>query len=242
VTEINSKEQITKLVQLQKIDSKIYEIKQQLSEKPKEVERLKNLFESKKIKLSELEEKSKSILLKRKEFELQLKEKEEDIAKGNTQLNQLKTNKEYSAKLSEIESVKADKSLIEEKILELFEDMDRVNSEINDEKVNVGEEEKKYLAKKKEVEDEVKVLESNVKGFDSQKETIIPETEASFLSIYEKILKNKEGLAIVPVVGSACGGCYMNLTPQTINEVRMNEEMIKCEVCYRILYIEEDDA
>ena len=37
----------------------------------------------------------------------------------------------------------------------------------------------------------------------------------------------------------ACGGCNMNLPPQVINEIMMKKNLIFCESCARILYIEE---
>ena len=70
--------------------------------------------------------KFKSIQLKRKELELEMKAGEDDIAKSNIQLTQLKTNKEYQIKLNEIASIKADKSIIEEKILLSYDAADAV--------------------------------------------------------------------------------------------------------------------
>ena len=52
-------------------------------------------------------------------------------------------------------------------------------------------------------------------------------------------LKGKEGLAMVPVRQNACGGCHLNLPPQVINEIQMKTELVFCESCARILYIEE---
>ncbi|MDD5136387.1 MAG: C4-type zinc ribbon domain-containing protein [Candidatus Omnitrophica bacterium] len=39
--------------------------------------------------------------------------------------------------------------------------------------------------------------------------------------------------------GDACQGCFRVLPPQVANEVKMNEEIIFCEYCARILYSEE---
>ena len=57
---------------------------------------------------------------------------------------------------------------------------------------------------------------------------------------YEKLLDHKEGVAIVPIENNSCGGCFMNVTPQMINAVKMNEEVVVCETCSRILYIKDD--
>ena len=126
--------QIAKLVELQKIDYEVYDLNGQLEEKPAMLEEIKELFEGKKANLHVLEEKLKTIQLSRKEQELELKVKEEGVSKANAQLSAIKTNKEYTAKISEIESIKADMSVIEDKILISYEEFDKVNAEVAKEK------------------------------------------------------------------------------------------------------------
>src|SRR5580704_16605223 len=107
----NLKDQIRKLVDLQVMDEEIFRFKRDLREKPSQIEVLKSEFESKKTKLKSLEEKLKAIQVVQKELELDLKVKEENITKADNSLALLKTNKEYQARLLEIENLKADKSI-----------------------------------------------------------------------------------------------------------------------------------
>jgi predicted nucleic acid-binding Zn-ribbon protein len=44
---------------------------------------------------------------------------------------------------------------------------------------------------------------------------------------------------VVPIAGDSCQGCFRILPPQVINEVRMKTELVVCENCTRILYVEE---
>lgn len=238
--DLSVKDQIKKIVALQKIDSEIYTLNTQLKEKPAVLEQLKSEFELHKEALTALEEKLKAIQVDRKAKELELKTQEDEAAKANAQLSQIKTNKEYSAKITEIEYIKADQSIFEEKILISFEESDVVTSEIEKEKVKVSEEEKNYLAKKKETEDDIGVIEDRVKVLQSQHEQATPGISNEYLSRYERILKHKDGLALVPVDGGSCGGCNMNVTPQQVNEIKMNDQLVICEMCSRILYLEGD--
>jgi len=240
VSETSIQGQIKKLVEIQKLDSEIYDFKRQLEEKPIIIKELKEAFEKSQGRLKELEEQLKGVQLARKEKELELKSKEELIIKANQQLSQIKTNKEYSAKISEIENIKADQSVMEEKILASYDESDKVNSEIEKEKTVVAEKEKTFLDQKKEIEAQVKEIEDRIKVLRSQRERITPEIDNNFLRRYEKVLGHKEGLAIAAVRGNACGGCYMNLSPQVLNMIKMHDRIIECETCQRILYIEED--
>ncbi len=240
MTQISVKDQIKKLVDLQKIDAEIYNVNTGLTEKPALIEELKGKFEATKAHLNQLEGTFKNIQLKRKELELEMKAKEDDIAKANSQLTQLKTNKEYQAKLNEIENIKADKSIIEEKILLSYDETDAIQAQIGKEKVAVAAQEKQYLARKKEIEDDIKLMEDRVKVLESQRKQLLPGVDRTLLNRYEKILAHKNGLGIAPITDSSCGGCHMNVPPQTINAIKMHDQLIECEICQRIMYLEDD--
>lgn len=240
MTQISVKDQIKKLVDLQQIDAEIYNVNTGLTEKPALIEELKKKFENTKAHLNGLEEEFKNIQLKRKELELEMKTKEDEIIKANTQLTQLKTNKEYQIKLNEIVSIKADKSIIEEKILLSYDEADAIQSEIGKEKTAVEAGEKQYLARKKEIADEIKLMEDRLKVLESQRKQQLPGVDRTLLNRYEKILAHKNGLGIAPLNGSSCGGCHMNVPTQTINAIKMHDQLIECEICQRIMYLEDD--
>ena len=238
--QVSIRDQLKKLVDLQVLDSEIYTLRKNLSEMPLFIEELRQKFESKKAGLKLLEDKFKTLQVERKSKELELQTKEGDITKSNTQLFSLKTNKEYQTKLAEIESFKADKSIIEEKVILLYDESDAVNAEIEKEKKFLADEEKKYLQKKTETEEDIKAFQDKLAVLETKRKQIAPEIEKAFLSLYERILENKEGLALVPVMGNACGGCFMNTPPQVINEIKMHERLVVCEMCARILYLTDD--
>ncbi len=234
------KELIKKFIELQKIDGEIFNCRKELKAKPEQLALLDEEFQSKKARLKELEDQVKNLLVQRKDIELQLKEKEDGIIKANGQLSQLKTNKEYSTKLSEIESIKADKSQLEEKILLSYDQVDALTADINKEKAVVAEDEKHFNAQKKEVTDQTKILEDRIKVLETQRQQYLPGIDANSLSRYERVLTRKDGIAIAPVQGHNCGGCYMTVTNQMLNEIKMYDHLVECEMCTRILYIEED--
>ncbi|MGH7473806.1 MAG: zinc ribbon domain-containing protein, partial [Candidatus Methylomirabilales bacterium] len=60
--------------------------------------------------------------------------------------------------------------------------------------------------------------------------------EASLLQTYQRLLRSRGGLAVVPVKDGSCLGCHVALTPQTYNELRKGEVFVSCANCQRILY------
>ena len=90
------------------------------------------------------------------------------------------------------------------------------------------------------MEDQIKVSQDRVNVLLGQRQQITPDIDKSVLSRYDAVLKHKEGLAIAPLKDMICGGCFMSLNPQTINALKMHDQLVSCEMCMRILYLEDD--
>jgi predicted nucleic acid-binding Zn-ribbon protein len=176
----------------------------------------------------------------KKEEELNFSAKEEGAKKLQGQLFQLKTNKDYQAMLHQIADTKADGSVIEDKILQIMENMDKVKADIEIEKQALVKEEKIFNDEKSKIQSSIKEIDDNLKQLDSQKKQVMPGIEQSIYAQYERILQSRDGLAIVTVKNNSCLGCHMSVPHQVVNLVKMYENIVTCDMCNRILYINED--
>lgn len=237
--DIDLKQQIDSLVKLQAIDTEIYGLRYEKEAKPAEINFLTNSFEEKKQQLASLDKNSLDLQKQRKDRELELASKEEEAKKLQTQLYSLKTNKEYQTMLHQIDGVKADASVIEDKILALFDQVDLIKSQIEQEKQRLKDEEKIYLEQKKKLEDRIKEIDERLAQLGALRSQAISGIAPKVLKQYERILSNRDGLAIVTVEDNTCKGCNMFVPPQVINLIKMYERLVTCEVCNRILYIQE---
>jgi len=64
---------------------------------------------------------------------------------------------------------------------------------------------------------------------------IAPKNRARFL----RLLASKKGTAVAAVVDGSCSLCHFALRPHLQQRVRRCEEIITCETCHRILFIED---
>ena len=123
----NLEEQIKLLVELQGLDTHIFKLEDVLESIPRKIKTEEDEFKEKTANLKKVEDGIKTLLLKRKEKEGELETKEGVIKKYQTQLYQVKTNKEYTALQEEIGRAKADNSLIEEDIIRILDQIDIEN-------------------------------------------------------------------------------------------------------------------
>ena len=241
MADINLKEQISKLVALQAIDTQIYNLETEKNSKPEEMKKLDAAFEDKKQHLAELEKKLLDLQKQKKDKELDLASKEETIKKNQTQLYQLKTNKEYAAMLKEIEGTKADISVIEDGILGIMEQADTVKEDIAKEKEVLKTEEVKLNAEKNKVQARVKEIDDKLAQLKAERSRAMEGIDTKIMGQYDRIMKGRDSLAISQVKNNACQGCFMNVPPQVINLIKMYDRLVVCEVCQRILYIDENE-
>jgi len=237
---LDLKSQISNLVRLQTIDSEIYALRHEKESRPQEIKAIEASFEEKKKHLETLEQNLLNLQKQRKERELELASKEEAAKKLQTQLYSLKTNKEYQAMMQQIQDAKADSSVAEDKILELFDQADKVKNEVEREKIRLKEEEGVFLGQKRKIEDRLKEIDGRLAQLEAQRKQVIPDIEHKILTQYERILLNRDGLAIVGVKDNSCQGCNMFVPPQVINLIKMYERIVTCEICNRMLHIEDE--
>jgi len=241
LTTVDLKSQLSALIKLQTIDTEIYKLNNELAAKPQELKIAQDAFEAKKASLAALEKASLDLQKQKKERELELGTKEEEIKKLQGQLYSLKTNKEYSAMLQQIDGAKADISVIEDKILQILEQGDKLKDESEKEKLRLKDEEKVFNEEKKKIDERIKIINDRLAQLDAQRKQVSPGIDAKILSQYERILANREGLAIVLVKDGTCQGCNMSMPPQVINLIKMYDTIVTCEICNRMLYIEEEN-
>ena len=229
-------DQIKVLVELQKFDSEIYRLKQELSQQPSQKKRSEEELEKKKTKLKYLDDAQKSLQRKQKDKENDLLSREEKIKKLQAQLYQLKSNKEYQTMELEIKRLKADKSLLEEEILKLLDEVDAARAKLIKEKELLEKEEKAFKAAAETLNKRASEIQVSTAEREEKRKAYAPNVEAKLIAQYEKILKNREGMALVPVRNNSCGGCHIELPPQVVNEIQLQDKWIICESCARILY------
>lgn len=224
------------LQEVQEWDKEIYALAQVLEDIPSELSDVNQRVETERAKLRKLQDDLKAFQLKQKEKEVELNSKEDNIRKYEAQLTQVKTNKEYSSLQTEIKSLKADNSLLEENIINLFDQVETIQKSIDAQKKNLEVVEGELKKKKEELEQSAKDVRQKMDQLSGQKKEKMKGVKPEIAVMYEQIVTKKRGLALVRVEGEVCPACQMQLRPQILNEVKMKDKITFCDNCSRILY------
>jgi predicted nucleic acid-binding Zn-ribbon protein len=231
--------QLSLLIQLQEMDTKIRSLTEQKNRLP---ELLASLERQRAASREELEKTREGLLTAQKNKRDRDKDLEvaaQKIEKLKARTSEIKNNKEYQALLKEIETGEQENKAIEDEILGLMEKIDAAAAAITEAEKKAGETEAAITAEQKEHEAAVVKIEKELKSDEQHRNEMAARVEPAVLTQYGKLLATKAGFAIAEARGESCSGCYMSIPPQVFVNVKKNESIIACPHCNRILYYKE---
>ena len=180
-------------------------------------------------------------------LDLELKTKDEHIKKLRAALNTAKTNKEYAAFLTEINSFKADNAKYEEQTLKMLADVDEIAGQLTELQKQIEIEKKSLEEIVQRSSDEITRLTGLSEDISAKREVAAEAVPEKALKIFERIAEGTDGEAMAaiethgkkPPFEYVCAGCYMTLNAEYANELQVRDEIRLCNNCGRILYMEQ---
>jgi predicted nucleic acid-binding Zn-ribbon protein len=224
------------LIHLQKLDRKMADISLFLDNIPSQIEKINEKIETSSKIITLAREKMDKNQKKRRDLEAEVKDIKAKISKYNLQLNEVKTNKEYSSLLKEIEEAKKKVDSLEEKIITEMLAADEIEEEIKAANRKYKEGQERFLKEKNVLQQKRNEMEEKRKNLIQEKDELVPKIPSEQVSLYLKISPKKNGIALSPVNDDFCSMCHVRIRPQVLNELKGQEKVILCENCGRILY------
>ncbi len=232
------KAQLDLLWELQKIDLELREIKDSQEGYPKEVKRLDEKEKIEKGKVQKEKEKVEVLEKERRKKEGHLSLEQERIKKTEGRMFEVKTNKEYQALLTEIETVKGANSREEEEILTLLEEIDELKKSISRRDKEAAAVLSKIEGEKKSLQEKMTRDQEVLKRRMERREAVTKQLEATLYRLYNTLKDKRRGVGVVSVKHETCQGCFVNVPPQLFIEVQKHKALVRCPNCNRILYWE----
>ncbi|MDR3696709.1 C4-type zinc ribbon domain-containing protein [Mucilaginibacter sp.] len=233
-------EKLKALYELQTIHTKIDRIRQVRGELPMEVADLEDdvagletRIQKIKAELDDLEDD----IVTRKNL---IKDSQANIKKYETQLNEVKNNREYDAISKEIEIQGLDIQVSEKKIREFGFEI-ATKTQVYEKALADLEARKSDLdAKKEELGTITSETQKEENELTAQAEAATKGIDERLLIAYNRLRKNaKNGLAVVTIQRDSCSGCFNQIPPQRQSDIRQRKKIIVCEHCGRILVDEQ---
>lgn len=225
------------LLELQSLDMKIERCRAQEREIPKQ----KGKFDLQKKRLDEelsaCEQRAKNLQIEQRSCESEIQQKQDQIKKYDGQLANVRKNEEYTALLHEIDILKKQIAVKEERIIGILVELDEAKQKLEEDKKRIGAEVARIAAECAKIDGELADAVKERQALEAQRKPVAAAVDPATVRKYERIrAAHNGGRAVVPMEGESCGGCHMTLRPQIVNEVLAGEKVHACSQCGRMLY------
>lgn len=227
---------LEKLLVIQDRDRRIAELKSESTRIPAEITAAEQRVKAEAARLENAKTELKHIEADRKKLEIDADSKRAQITKYRMQLNLIKSNTEYQALLKEISKTEADIRHIEDGELDFMEKLERLQPELKAEQAQLKDVTAKGETEKADLQKRAKLIEEELVQLRAERERLVAAVDPDVLTRYERLLRSKGDLAIVPIKHGNCGGCHLNIPPQVAHDAKKSDELASCSYCGRILY------
>lgn len=230
------------------LDKQVRGLRTRLDAATRRTELQKNKRDQLKQKNAELADQLKQSQAQANSLESQAKEKDQQITRHREQMNAVHSNKEYSALLVEVSTLKNDKGKLEDQALEQMTEVDAIKQQQGDLQDKIQQQEKLVRQAQDEVDAARAEVGDKLDEVTADRDRAAAEVPEDVLSAFDRLAEAYDGQAMAEVeeqdrrrMEYTCGGCYISLPVEHVNSLMLKpNEVVTCPNCHRILYIAED--
>jgi predicted nucleic acid-binding Zn-ribbon protein len=181
-------------------------------------------------------------------LEVETKAIDERLEKLRNELNSASTNKQYSALLAELNTVKAQRTGVEDRTLQDLEQLDKIEEQLKALEAQITEKTKLRDHAQAQLDERRHDVGHRLSELETERQAAAAVIPVQTLSIFEHLAEDYEGEAMAPLEEVdrrhreyACGACNMHVPfEQVAMLTSKTDALVRCPSCIRILYMQEE--
>ena len=184
------------LMRLQSVENRLRAAKSKLTRCRRSVIIQENKIRSLQSSLEAKKEDIQLIKIQSDRLELEIRSRDDSMAKLRASLNAAKTNKEYAAVLTQLNTTKADSSKIENQVLDFLKDIETDEAECEEIKSQIEEQKQRLEQVRKDSEAIAIKSEDDITQIQSEWDREATEIPAEQLELFKRVAETYDGEAL----------------------------------------------
>ena len=168
-------------------------------------------------------------------FERELVHHQEAIRKTQSKAHEVKTNKEYSAILAEIDAGKQRLEALEDQLLALMEATDQQRQAYRAHEQQERAAQQVLAEQRQQLQHAQETLHRTMLAAQAQRQQTAAGLDAKLYEQYQKVAAQHSGRGVAQLQEGVCSGCHLKVPPQLISEIRLQTQLFTCPHCRLIL-------
>jgi predicted nucleic acid-binding Zn-ribbon protein len=228
---------LERLIQLQRAESELRRVEAELGEIPKTRAATEAALAAERARLDACREALGETQKQRRQKESEVEDYKSKRSKYKGQLMEVKTNKEYTAMLHEIETVERQIREREDEILAEMEKAEALQAEVKQEEATFKEVEARQRTQTRTLDEQAKARGTDQARLQAERDAIARTVSEDALELFGRVARLR-GTGLAEAKDEMCLACHVKLRPQMYMDLRHNETLVQCPSCNRILYYE----
>jgi len=229
---------VEKLWELQRALTEMAALEQRLTVKPEEFASVDTEYGSARDERARLTQAVDDLSRERRRVDGALQDQQEVLKKYQGQLMQVKNQQQYAAAWKEIEGARKQARELEEAELKVMGDMEGAQQQLDEGRGGFGDLEQRYQRAHEAWQHSLGDLRAEIETLRGKIELIEQSVPEALKREFHKIFKQRQGIAVAPVINESCGACRVHIRPAVSQQLKRGE-MVFCEGCRRLLYGEK---
>jgi len=232
------------LIKLQSVENRLRAAQAKLARSRRSVTIQENQVRSLQNALEAKKEECQLTKMQSDRLELELKTRDQEVSKLRASLNAAKTNKEYAAVLTQLNTTRADNSKIESQILELMKAVEVDEGECGNIRKQIEEQKQELEQTRKKVDSSAAEHEAEIAAIQAEWNEAAKAVPRKALDVFNRVADTYDGEAVAIIeqqegrtAAYSCGGCYMGVPAESVNLLMTKDDIIRCSNCTRILVL-----
>ena len=228
---------VDKLWELQTVLTALNEREKQMAVKPESFAVVDREYQSANEQVTRLQQQLETLAKERRRVDGELSDQQELLKKYQGQLMQVKNQQQYAAAWKEIDATRKGVKELEESVLKNMTEAEGLQGQLDERQEGhaalQGRYDEAHAAWQHSLGD-LKKEADTLRQKASQIEATIPER---LRTEFHKIYRQRQQVAVARVSNDTCSACRTRVRPAVAQQLKRGE-MVYCEGCHRILYME----
>jgi uncharacterized protein len=228
---------LEQLLLLQRAESDLKRAEGELSDIPRRRSQMEAALAAERTRLDTSKAALDECQKARRRHEGELQDLEAKRSRYKGQLMDVKTNKEYTAMLHEIEGVEREIRSREDMILAEMEKAESLVAEVKREEEVFRREEGSHKTQAQALEQRARTLQEEAARHSAERDAVAAKLDTDTLELFQRVARLR-GVAVAEAKDGMCQVCHLKLRLQMYSELKRNDEIVQCPQCNRILFYE----
>lgn len=232
------RDQLRLLAELQQLDSRLRALAIEKEALPQQLHAYQQACNEVREQLTSAREQIEDTERRRRALERDIDTDNDRLTKAQNRLHEVKTNKEYSAVLAEMEAGKQRIVSLEDQVLELMEGAEENRETCQRCEQRLEEATRELAEQERKVSEAQDVVSGHIATHGGEREELATRLQPELFTAYQRVAQrvgNTAAAVELTTTDETCGGCYLRVRPQLVSEVRKQETIVTCPHCKRIL-------